>query len=214
MKAWAAFTQAVSTTALVANVAIGSRRPPTFREDIVDDMASAAGMDESARMQRLRIGILSNMDQVSDPALRFLILRMNTIQGSFEFEFLPFDPTDPFLVKLLPGSIVDREEIRDSAAAFRIRQTKLFDAYNQGFNTKESPPNHLMVLSTARFADNHYNMRSAGISVVALGNWRRSMAPPSILEFVLTLTIREAIASACRTLSESVHLGTKGCPAT
>lgn len=151
------------------------------------------------------------MDQVNDSALRFLVLRMNTVQHSFEFEFVPFDPADPFLAKLLPGSLADQEEIRDGAAAFRTRQTELFGAYKRGFRTKESSPYHLIVLSTARFSDHHYSVRSHGVSVIALGNWRRSMAPPSILEFVLTFTVREAIASACRGLRGSVHVGTKGC---
>jgi hypothetical protein len=167
---------------------------------------------EPPRTQRHRIGLLSYMGRVNDAALRFLVLRMNTIQDSFEFEFVPFNPKDPFLAYLRPGATVDRKEMRGSCAAFRTRQTALFVSYNTGFETKEPPPDHLIVLSTACFTDNHYSMRNGGVSVVALGNWRRSMAPPSILEFVLTLTVREAIASTCRSLSSSVHLGTKGCP--
>jgi hypothetical protein len=37
------------------------------------------------------------------------------------------------------------------------------------------------------------------------------MAPPSIVEFLLTLIVREAVASVSPQLRGSVHLGTKGC---
>jgi len=37
------------------------------------------------------------------------------------------------------------------------------------------------------------------------------MAPPSLLEFVQMLLIREAVATLCPGLSGSVHLGHKGC---
>ncbi|HJP72638.1 MAG TPA: hypothetical protein VJ914_00130 [Pseudonocardiaceae bacterium] len=37
------------------------------------------------------------------------------------------------------------------------------------------------------------------------------MAPPSFVEFVQALLVREAVAALCPSLSGSVHLGTKGC---
>jgi hypothetical protein len=109
----------------------------------VDDVANT-GTDagESLRTQRHRIGILSHMDQVSDPSLRFLVLTMNTIQSSFEFEFIPFDQNDPFLTALRPGSLVDPEEVGSKCEAFRARQDELFREYNKGYNTKEPPPSY------------------------------------------------------------------------
>lgn len=179
----------------------------------MDDAVESAAPDEpSSGGQRRRIGILTHMDGSDDAALRFLILRMNTIQGGFEFEFVPFDPSDPFLVALRPNSLADRQRLRGECAAFAERQREVFRGFSAGFRTTESAPEHIVVLSTARFSDNHYSMRHEGVSVIALGNWRRSMAPPSVSEFVLTLLTREAIANASRRLRGSVHLGTKGCP--
>ena len=37
------------------------------------------------------------------------------------------------------------------------------------------------------------------------------MAPPTIVEFLLTLVVREAIAALSPSLRGSIHLGTKGC---
>jgi len=49
------------------------------------------------------------------------------------------------------------------------------------------------------------------MSVLALGNWKGSIAPPSLAEFIFTLIVRESIAFVSPSLSGSVHFGTKGC---
>jgi hypothetical protein len=61
------------------------------------------------------------------------------------------------------------------------------------------------------FQDNYYSMVEKGLGVLALGNWKRYMAPPSIVEFVLTLIVQHSIGFICVPLRSSVHLGTKGC---
>ncbi|WP_213006047.1 hypothetical protein [Paractinoplanes toevensis] len=161
---------------------------------------------------RRRFGILSVMAEVNDAALRFLVLSLNTIQDRFEFEFIPFDSQDQMLIGLRSNSPVDREDIRNGCAAFQERQFGVFRRRAEGYLTKELPPDRIIVLSTVRFSDNFYSLRCDRISVIALGNWKRSMAPPSILEFILTLIVREVIASVSPRLSGSVHVGTKGCP--
>jgi hypothetical protein len=151
------------------------------------------------------------MDRVYDAALRFLVLQLNRVQTCFEFEFVPYEANDPFLIMLSRGAIVDRQMVRYESGSFHDRQMSYLRNVAECFDTKEVPPSYLVVLTTAKFDDNHYSMRRHAVSVIALGNWRSSMAPPSILEFVLTLTIREAIASVSERLRGSVHLGTKGC---
>src|SRR5262249_28168164 len=68
-----------------------------------------------------------------------------------------------------------------------------------------------VVISLARLEDGYYSTRAANVSLLALGNWKRKMSPPSIFEFVLTLVLREGIAAVAPSLRGSVHLGTKGC---
>jgi hypothetical protein len=63
----------------------------------------------------------------------------------------------------------------------------------------------------ARISEDYFTTRIRNVSVIALGNWETSMAPPSILEFVLTLIVRESIASISKKLRGSIHYGTKGC---
>ena len=49
------------------------------------------------------------------------------------------------------------------------------------------------------------------MAILALGDWKRHMAPPSLVEFILTLIIRESIALVCPALDNCVHIGTRGC---
>jgi hypothetical protein len=158
-----------------------------------------------------RIGILSAMDDVNDAALRFLILHLNVVQKGFEFEFVLYDLDDPLMTVLRDDRPVDREAVGRELPAFHGRCLNLLTGVAAGFRTAESPPDYFIVLTTARFTDNYYSLRRHGVSVIALGNWRRRMAPPSILEFILTLTVREAVSARSAGLRGSTHLGTKGC---
>ncbi|MBA6433786.1 hypothetical protein [Streptomyces sp. GMR22] len=159
-----------------------------------------------------RIGLISCLDGVNGTALQYLILQLNALQGGFSFEFLPCDQADPFIAALNRSGRVDREDIRYQSLEFWERHKAFQLAYIQTFRTQEQPTGRVVLLTGARFHDNFYSMRQGNVSVIALGNWERWMAPPSILEFALTLTIREAMASVSSKLRGSVHLGTKGCP--
>lgn len=158
-----------------------------------------------------RIGLLSSMNDVNDAALRFLILQLNLVQTGLEFEFLPYGTDDPLITVLRSGKLVDREPIRQECDAFHDRRFGYLTEAVGGYRTKQPPPSNLVVLTTARFSDNYYSLRRHNVSIIALGNWRRWMSPPSILDFALTLTIREAISAVSPALRGSVHLGTKGC---
>lgn len=158
-----------------------------------------------------RIGLLSAMNDVNDAALRFLILQLNVVQSSLEFEFLPYDAGDPWISALRSRDPVDRGLIGHECDAFHDRCFGYLTDAVSGYGTKEPPPGPLVVLTTARFSDNYYSLRRNNVSIIALGNWRRWMSPPSILDFALTLTIREAVSAVSPTLRGSVHLGTKGC---
>jgi hypothetical protein len=159
-----------------------------------------------------RIGILLNgLDgKANTVALRFLILEMNRVQRTFEYEFLPFD-RDDFLAMLRSQGPLNRTDIKAQAAAFHQRYSAYLSGLNASYSLKEAPPDYFVVVCLTTFEDNYYTTRRDRVSVIALGNWERHMAPPSIVEFLLALIVREAVASVSPLLSGSVHLGTKGC---
>jgi hypothetical protein len=159
-----------------------------------------------------RIGIVLNglEGKANTAALRFLILKMNSLQETFEYEFLPFFEDD-LLSTLRSTFEVDRDEVKALAPAFQNRYHAHLADLNSEYHLKEPAPGYYIVICLATLKDNFYTTRRDGVSVIALGNWERHMAPPSIVEFLLTLVVREAVASVSESLRGSVHLGTKGC---
>jgi len=181
-----------------------------------EPVPSSAGPPQTQRSV-IRIGILLGYAKgLNKSALRYLLVHLNSLQTSFEYEFLPTDfgddrlRGDPFL-GLAAAQLVDREEMRSLIPAFLDRYRAALEQENENYKLKEPPPERFVLITLARFSDDWISMRRGNMHVVALGNWKRVLAPPSILEFILTLTMRESLAFASRSLSGSFHLGTKGC---
>lgn len=168
-----------------------------------------------------RIGILfSDAEELRIPALRFLILKLNSLQRAFEYEILPNRmPDSPLEVLSDRTGLINRMPIRDiKAPEFAAKYDGWLRSRNEEFGLQEEPPKNFLFISMASFDDLFYSTRPGfeltapyRISILALGNWKANMAPPSLAEFILTLTIRESIAFVCPALAGSIHLGTKGC---
>jgi hypothetical protein len=160
-----------------------------------------------------KIGILlGDLHTFNIPVLKFLVLQMNTLQQTFEYEFLPVNHEDKFLQKLSYRSSVNREELRKEVGAFRDRYQEYLSKEIEGYNVKDKQiPTYHVLVTLACFQDNYYSMVEKGLVILALGNWKRYMAPPSIVEFILILIVRHSVGSICIPLRGSVHFGTKGC---
>jgi acyl carrier protein phosphodiesterase len=178
-------------------------------------------------MTRSRIGIVLVGKKLDDlrryhpaqrraiSALTLLVLAMNSNQTHFEYSFWRGDKEAiALLLELQKCGRLDRNEVRhkadlapDQISAFIKGKSAIF------LTTDPEIPNYYIVVSLARFSEHWFNLRSelAPISVIGLGDWKKTMAPPSLHEIILTLVVRESIASACPELSGSVHFGTKGC---
>jgi hypothetical protein len=159
-----------------------------------------------------RIGILfGRLDKLNLPALQYLILCVNSLQRTFQYEFYPCELEHDLLRALRSDGIVNRKELKEGIPAFLQSLREYLVQESATYDTQESPPDYFVIYTITRFDDEYYTTRRDGLSVIALGNWERSMAPPSILEFFLTLTLRESVAAVSPSLSGSIHLGTKGC---
>jgi len=165
-------------------------------------------------MPTKRIGVLLLPgDKISEDAFKFLILQLNCRQSAFEYEILNDDAPDEFLTPLRgSGSLVNREQARlDSAQflhRFRERQEKAAQDYKL---TASPPPESLILVTLARFDDAHYALTEGQLGIIALGDWESSMAPPTVLEFVIAMLTRIAVGFVCDPFSRSRHLGTRGC---
>ena len=168
-----------------------------------------------------RIGIvLVGLEAANLPALRFLILQLNRLQATFEYEFLPLRHPDPkeddpgeneFFTMLRAEFELKRKHVRAAVPLFTSTYHAFLLELNDAYTLQEEPPDYFIVVSLAKFDDGFYAIREKQVSVLALGNWDPVMAPPSILESILTFVVRESIASISHRLRGSIHLGTKGC---
>lgn len=160
-----------------------------------------------------RVGvILCDLGKLNVTALKYLVVHLNTLQSSIEFELLSPSPHDPSLVSLSEGNLVNRKSCGDGLAEFRDRIIREFEDEQSEYGLEDrSLPENFIVISLARFTDEHYGHKSRHVQVQALGNWEQQMAPPSILEFIVVLLMRQAASFATPSLSEPFHLGTKGC---
>jgi hypothetical protein len=160
-----------------------------------------------------RVGvILAALGKLNVIALKYLIVHLNTLQNSIEFEILSPSPEDALLVTLGEGNCVDRDKCRSMPPSFRERIIQFLGAEQKEYDLADhSLPDNFVVISLAKFSDEHYGLKEKQVQVQALGNWARHMAPPSILEFIVVLLMRQAASFVVPSLSKSVHLGTKGC---
>jgi hypothetical protein len=157
-----------------------------------------------------RVGVIPvPFDGLNRPALKYLILHLNTIQSVFEFEFLPVT-SDDFLQRLRTGVPVERAELRNAMPEFAARYVKFLEGEAQLYGLETQIPDHLTVVCAATFRDHFYSSQRAGVGVIALGDWSKEMAPPSFLEFVYTLLLRSAVGAAFLKDKPS-HYPTRGC---
>jgi hypothetical protein len=156
--------------------------------------------------------VLIPVRKLNEPALQFLILSMNKEQLLFQFEFYNFDPVDDPLLEMLASSeMAVRAKAKGLMPEFAAWARQSIDSENKQRGLSEEPPERFVVVSQCRFDDNYYAAYVGGVSILALGNWKRVLAPPSFAEFVQALLVREAIRALCPSLGGSGHLGTKGC---
>lgn len=161
----------------------------------------------------IRIGvILADLGALNTTVLKYLIVHLNTLQRSFEFELLATNHEDPLLTLLAIGETADREKCRKMLAEFYNRTIVYMGKEQAAYGLQDTAvPEGIIVITRARFSDQYYGLKEGRVQVQALGEWERSMAPPSIFEFILTLLIRQAASFAAGSVSRSLHLGTKGC---
>ena len=167
----------------------------------------------ASRKPPIRIGVvLADMGSVRIAALKYLVLHLNALQRHVTFEFVPAAAEDPTLNHLRVGCHWTLEHWREANEQLRARLIDTFNARTLQYGLQEPAPEHFVVVSLASMEDGYYFMHQNTISLIALGDWRRAMAPPSLVEFILTLLIVEALETASPKLNVApFHLGTKGC---
>jgi hypothetical protein len=164
-------------------------------------------------MSTHRIGImLTNMPKVNISALEYLVLKLNTLQSTFEFEFLPCDLGEDKFIKLLGDhNEIDPDQVCAMSSEFLDRYRDHLRREMGKHDLQGSLPEYYMIVTRALFSDSHYTMIDGKLSIIALGDWEHLMAPPTIYEFCLILILEEAMALISPSFNDRMHFGTKGC---
>jgi hypothetical protein len=145
-------------------------------------------------------------------ALRYLITHLNELQGSLEFELLSPAKDDP-LVKLLLGPQPVRvdKKFNQEIKGFADRLDKRTARDEVGFKLQAARRCNYVVVSLAQLSNKFYAWDRGRTSVLALGDWERSLAPPSLVEYALALVLRLAAGYAVPKVEKAKHLATRGC---
>ncbi len=160
----------------------------------------------------IKIGIiLTKLGGLDIKALKYLVLFQNTLQQSFEFEFLPTLDDSVFLKQLDSLETIDMEAVEQNASDFFSKYKDWSEKNAKTYGLTYEPPDGLVILSTAKFTTKYYATGEDNWLIIALGHWQRHMSPPSIVEFFLMLLIGAAIDTACGDNFPPRHYATKGC---
>ncbi len=159
----------------------------------------------------VQIGIIlcANIATDAVPALKFLLLQLNTLQTSFEYQCLP-GTGDPLLAKLANREPISRIEVEADLERFASNYREYLRAEAKAYELSPKIPRHLIIVSRATFDDEYYMTGAHGVGIIALGLWERVMAPPSLVEFILSVVVSSSLY-ALDNVGDVSHYGTKGC---
>jgi len=162
-------------------------------------------------VKRLAI-IPADLDKLPMPAFEYIVLKLNTLQDDVEFEFIPVEETSSFLQKLAPSEEFSVDDFKENAFEFIENVEKHIKALSSGYNLRTAIPDRYLLISLSSLDTHWYGLFEDKYSAIFLGDWEDMMAPPSLLEFMITLIIMEGLELVV--LEDAVkisHLCTRGC---
>lgn len=178
-----------------------------------DSSRPQSGPDHDVANDRspLSVGVVvCDIKPANVAALKYLVLQLNKQQRLFEVEFLPPDSSDRLIQMLDAGTQLHTDDVTQELDEFQHRYHQYVARLSvNSYALRGSVPNRFIVISLASVTGNYYSINVGTASVLTLGSWERDMAPPSIIEFVLTMVVREATFMAVSSVDQ--HLGTRGC---
>lgn len=156
--------------------------------------------------------VLADLGGLPIPALQYLILSLNKLQREVEFEFPPVEPDEPFLAGLAKGTTVNTSKFMEEAPQYLSSVHEELANYASGYALSYNKGTRIVIVSLATLDRNWYEVAQPTYSALFLGDWEGYMAPPSLLEFIVTLVAVEGLIAVlwpeARGLS---HLSTRGC---
>lgn len=144
-------------------------------------------------------------------AVEFLVLNLNARQREVEFEFLPTDETHSLIAGLRPRSQVRLDSFRSQASKFVKELTTSIERASGDYGRRPCHPGRVVFVSLAALDTHFYELYEPDYSAIFLGDWDETMAPPSLLESLLTLVMLEGLYSLTPDPKALSHYATRGC---
>lgn len=161
----------------------------------------------------IKIGILLSPLKSTklESALKYLVLAQNTFQKSIEFIFLPEQPESDFLEYLALKKPISYYKVMNDASIFLRDYWDWVAKEARVYNLAPEERIPLIFISNATFDNDYYVAGLDDWGIIALGNWKRYMSPPSILEFFMILIVERSVKFVCGKNWPGDHLTTRGC---
>jgi hypothetical protein len=99
----------------------------------------------------------------------------------------------------------------DLTGNFFANYSNKISAGNNAYRLGEHTCEHIMIITLAHFTDHYYSWTGEQVGIIALGDWEKRMAPPSLLETIITLLLSESVLFLNKSYRQLYHFGTKGC---
>lgn len=176
-------------------------------------------VDPPIEPRRIGVLLLGELDEI--PALRMLVLHMNSLQREFLFELLPvFEEIELLKIAKDRGVELELERLNAAQACFYDQYTARLTSDEERYSCRRHERLGYVIASLASISGNYYLNEGPDVPpesvgnrtmFMALGDWEKYMAPPSIVEFALTLLVASVGFLLEGRNPRSRHLGTRGC---
>ncbi|OWV85568.1 hypothetical protein ATY78_25405 [Rhizobium sp. R635] len=153
--------------------------------------------------------IVACLGEYDSKALRYAILKLNTAQSFVEYEIVYDVPEDhEFVARTRYGGVVRTSYIKQAIMSFEAeivqRPSELFK------NIPQTPCDRYLALCNCELESGVYLFKPGDkIRTMMVGSWRRYFAPPSLLEFIVDMCIKQGIAEAFG--APRSHMPSRGC---
>jgi hypothetical protein len=156
------------------------------------------------------IGVaFGSMDRQTQDILSYLITHQNTLQRSFEFRLVSCAEDAPLLEVLRQSPGPTRNEAAAKADDFVVRVNALCAEEANSYGLQIEPIDKVVLLTNTRFRDNYYYIGCPTWAIIALGGWQKELAPPSIVEYYLSILVTAALDALGAGIER--HYLTRGC---
>jgi hypothetical protein len=165
-----------------------------------------------SRKLPIRVGlVLAAFPLEKATAFKYFLLLLNRLQEVFEFQFHDSPASDPLVSLLACTEALDAVATGDQLLDFATRLKADFDRKIVRHDLSPTYVSQIIIISLATLTNYHFLIRRSHVSLLALGEWDRSMSPPSAAEFLQVAILRAAYSAMEGGVWNTIHQGTRAC---